>query len=182
MKAVSRVAETDRFPFIKALAHIAVADESVSLNEKELVMKYSDAWDLGENAEAEVRDILRSGSGMSLEELVSDFSESGTRHLLVQELMRLSHTDGTYGNAERREIARIARRMGMTEDQFREIEEWMSRGVAWGAAEMDDSVEEGPGTDELKEVMDRDDASEHDLSDIETGDSDLSDIHTEDDE
>ena len=155
MKAVSRVAETDRFPFLKALAHIAVADDSVSLNEKKMVMTYSDAWNLGEDAEADVREILRSGSDMSLKELVSEFSESGTRHLLVQELMRLSHTDGTYGNAERKEIALIARRMGMTEDQFRDVEDWMRRGMAWGAAEMEESSEDASGEEDLIETTRR---------------------------
>jgi len=179
MKAVSRVADTDRFPFLKALAHIAVADESVSLNEKKMVMTYSDAWNLGDDAEAAVRDILRSGSGLSLEDVVADFSESGTRYLLVQELMRLSHADGTYGTAERKEIARIARRLDMTENQFLEIEKWMDRGQAWGAADMEDGGDDAPGTDDLEEVMNRDDGSEHDLSDIETGDSDLSDIGTD---
>jgi uncharacterized tellurite resistance protein B-like protein len=173
LKAVSRVDETDRFPFLKALAHIAAADDSVDLDEKRMVEQYAKAWELGSDATAEVQDLLRTQSSLSLPELVSEFSESGTRFLLVQELMRLAYADGTYGEAERKEIASIAQRMGMSEEQFREVEKWVGRGQAWGVSDDD----EGPGEDDLKEVLDRDDGDdEHDLSDIQTGDSDLSDI------
>lgn len=174
LKAVSRVDETDRFPFLKALAHIAAADDSVDLDEKRMVEQYADAWDLGADAKAEVQDLIRTQSSMELHELVSEFSESRTRFLLVQELMRLAHADGTYGEAERKEIAKIAHRMGMSEDQFREVEKWVGRGQAWGTV----GEADGPGEDELAQVLDRDDEVEtdHDLSDIETGDSDLSEI------
>ena len=178
LKATSRVDETDRFPFVKALALIAVADDSVDLDEKRLVQQYADAWSLNPDARAEVQDILRTQSSLSLRDLVAEFSESGTRFLLIQELMRLAHADGTYGEAERKRIAKIAHRMGMSEDQFREVEKWVGREQAW-----DGSGEEGdaPGADDLREVLDREDDpadSEHDLSDIETGDSDLSEIDT----
>ncbi len=171
MKAVNRVTETDRLPFVKALAHIAVADDSVTLNEKEMVSKYADEWGLGDETKAQVEDILESGTSLSLDELVAGFSESGTRFLLVQELMRLSYADGTYGDAERKEIAAIARQMGMSETQFREVEKWVGRGQAW---EMPEG--EAPGEGELEDVLERDDDPEYDLSDIETTDSDLDDI------
>lgn len=174
LKAVSRVEETDRFPFLKALAHIAAVDDSVDLNEKQVVEQYADAWELGADAKAEVKDILRTQSSLSLRQLVSEFSESGTRFLLVQELMRLAYADGTYGKAERKEIASIAQRMDMSEDQFREVEKWVGRGQAWGVTDEEDD----PGERDLEEVVDRDDDAddEHDLSDIQTGDSDLSEI------
>lgn len=174
MKAVNRVAETDRFPFIKALAHIAVADDSVTLDEKQMVKQYANAWELGEEAQAEVRDILRSGERVSLDTLVEGFSESGTRFLLMQELMRLSYADGTYGDAERKEIAGIAQRMDMSEEEFRELEKWVGRGQAWsGSAD----TEEGPGEGELEDVLGREEDGEYDLSDIETTESDLQDIN-----
>lgn len=176
LKAVSRVAETDRFPFLKALAHIATVDDSVDLDEKELVQQYETAWDLGEEAKAEVERILEAQKTVSIGQLLSEFSEAGTRLLLVQELMRLAYADGTYGDAERREIARIARDLGLTEEQFRELEKWVHRGQAWGET----SDEDGPSEEDLKKVLNRsNDSSEHDLSDIQTGESDLSDIGSE---
>lgn len=174
LKAVSRVEETDRFPFLKALAHLATVDDSVDLNEKKVVEQYTDAWHLGSEQKAQVQDILRTQSSLSLRQLVSEFSESGTRFLLVQELMRLAYADGTYGEVERKEIASIAHRLGMSEDEFREVEKWVGRGQAWGVTSEE---EEGPQEDDLEEVLDRDEEEdEHDLSDIETGDSDLSEI------
>lgn len=175
LKAVSRVEETDRFPFLKALAHIAAVDDSVDLDEKRMVEQYADAWELGADAKAEVQDLLRTQSSLSLRQLVSEFSESGTRFLLVQELMRLAYADGTYGEAERKEIASIAHRMGMSEDQFREVEKWVGRGQAWGVT---DEADDGPDEEDLQQVLDRDDDpdDDHDLSDIQTGDSDLSEI------
>jgi uncharacterized tellurite resistance protein B-like protein len=174
MKAVNRVEPTDRLPFIKALAHIAIADDSVDLNEKQLVTDYAEAWELGEQEKAQVRDILDADLSLSLDTLVREFTESGTRFLLVQELMRLSHADGTYGDAERKEIAALAQRMDMTEAQFREVEKWVGRGQAWEMPGGDD----GPGEEQLEDVLGREPETEddYDLSDIETGDSDLSEI------
>jgi uncharacterized tellurite resistance protein B-like protein len=174
LKAVSRVKETDRLPFLKALAHLATVDDSVDLDEKRMVEQYADAWDLDTRAKSQVQDILDTKSSLSLNQLVAEFSESGTRFLLMQELMRLGYADGTYGKAERKEIASIAQRMGMTEDQFREVEKWVGRGQAW-----DVSGDTGPSEEDLQRVLDReddDDDTDHDLSDIQTGDSDLSDL------
>lgn len=172
LKAVSRVDETDRLPFIKALAHIAVIDDSVDLDEKRMVEQYADAWNLKDSAKSQIQKILDTKSSLSLKQLVAEFSESGTRFLLMQELMRLGYADGTYGEAERKEIASIAQRMGMSQEQFREVEKWVGRGQAWDVAD-----DEGPGEDDLQNVLDREgEDPEHDLSDIETGDSDLSDL------
>jgi len=173
MKVVNRVAEADRLPFTKALAYIALADDSVTIDEKQMIRQYADAWNLGDDVRSDLQETLRSGQTASLEALVSEFSESGTRFLLVQELMRLSHADGTYGDAERRETAVIAKRLGMDEDQFREVEKWVGRGQAWRrpGEEGDD-----PGEDDLQEVLSQEEDDEYDLSDIETGDADLSDI------
>jgi len=171
MKVVNRVAKADRLPFIKALAYIALADDSVTIDEKQMIRQYADAWNLEEDVRSDLQETLRSGQTEPLDALVADFSESGTRFLLVQELMRLSHSDGTYGDAERREIAVIAQRLGMSEKQFREVEKWVGRGEAWRRTGGDASVE-----DDLDEVLSGESDDEYDLSDIETGDSDLSDI------
>lgn len=174
LKVVNRVEETDRLPFVKALAHIATADDTVDLNEKQMVDDYTDAWDLDEEDSAQVRSILEAEHNVSLDELTASFSESGTRFLLMQELMRLSYADGSYGNAERKEIAAIAQRMGMSERQFREVEKWVGRGQAWEESSAGDEHE-----GDLEDVLgnqEEDDDDEYDLSDIETGNSDLADI------
>ncbi|PSQ95165.1 MAG: hypothetical protein BRD55_11635 [Bacteroidetes bacterium SW_9_63_38] len=174
LKVVNRVEETDRLPFLKALAHIAIVDDTVDLDEKEMVKDYTEAWNLGASAKEQVREILDAELSLSLNGLVAEFSETGTRFLLVQELMRLSHADGTYGDAERKEIAAIAQRMGMDERQFREVEKWVGRGQAWEASSGDEG-DEG----ELEEVLDRDDNEdddEYDLSDIDTGEPSLDEI------
>jgi uncharacterized tellurite resistance protein B-like protein len=176
LKVVNRVEETDRLPFLKALAHIAIVDDTVDLNEKQMVEDYTDAWNLGTSATAQVQEILNADLSLSLNELVAEFSETGTRFLLVQELMRLSHADGTYGDAERKEIAAIAQRMGMDERQFREVEKWVGRGQAWEGSSTDEGESD---EDELEDVLNReeeDGGDEYDLSDIETGDSNLDDI------
>lgn len=174
MKVVNRVKETDRLPFLKALAHIAAVDDSVTLDEKQMVDDYTEAWSLDTNAQSQIQSILDANQSVSLDALAAEFSETGTRFLLMQELMRLSYADGTYGNAERKEIAAIAQRMDMSERQFREVEKWVGRGQAWEARDEDDS----PGEEQLQAVLGReDDGDEYDLSDIDTSDeSSLDDI------
>jgi uncharacterized tellurite resistance protein B-like protein len=176
MKVVNRVKETDRLPFLKALAHIAAVDDSVTLDEKKMVESYTEAWGLEAEAQQQVQRILEAQQSVSLDALAAEFSETGTRFLLMQELMRLSYADGTYGNAERKEIAAIAQRLGMGERQFREVEKWVGRGQAW---EAQDDDADGPGEDQLQDVLGQgDDADDdYDLSDIDTaGDSSLDDI------
>lgn len=172
MSVVARVPDSDRTPFLKALAHLAAVDDSVTLDEKQMVMEFAESWSLDEAAEGEIRDILRSGDHLSLDALVDEFHEPGTRFLLLQELIRLSYADGTYADSERKEIARIAKRLGLAEEQFLEVEEWVERGQAW---ELDQ--EDGSDSDDLEERLKRDEENEHDLSDIPTGDADLSDIN-----
>lgn len=171
LKAVSRVDTADREPFLKALAHIAAVDNSVDVDEKQMLDQYADAWNLKGRAKTQVQEVLERKSSFTLNQLVSEFSESGTRFLLVQELMRLAYADGTYGEAERKEIASIAQRLGMSEAEFREVEKWMGRGQAWNRSD-----DEGPGEKDLEQVLGREEDSEHELSDIETGDVDLADI------
>lgn len=172
MSVVARVPNADRFPFLKALAHIAAVDDSVTVDEKQMVMEYADTWELDDSSHGKIRKILRSGTNLSLDALVAEFSETGTRFLLLQELVRLSYADGTYADAERKEIARIAQRLGMTEEQFLEVEEWVERGRAWEPGE-----EKGPDASDLEERLNREDSNDHDLADIRTGDADLSDIN-----
>lgn len=171
MSVVARVPDSDRVPFLKALAHIARADDSVTLDEKQMVMEYAEAWELDSSAEGKIRDTLRGGNNLSLDTLLAEFTESGTRFLLLQELIRLSYTDGTYADAERKEIGRIAKRLGLTEKQFLEVEEWVERGQAWEPGQ-----DEGPDASDLEERLESKEVDEHDLSDIPTGDADLSDI------
>jgi len=169
----SRVAPTDRLPFLKALAHIAAADDAITLDEKQMVMAYAEAWDLGERRKGEVRDLLSAGTSLSVDALVQEFSESGTRLLLVQELIRLSHADGTYAEAEEAEVARIAEHIGLSEKQLRDLEDWMERGRAWNVAGDEDG---GAEVEALKQRLGGDDEHEHDLSDIDTRGADLSDL------
>ncbi|MFB6247634.1 MAG: hypothetical protein ABEL97_03605 [Salinibacter sp.] len=173
MKAVNRVPEPDRLPFLKAVIFIALADDAVSIDENRMVTQYVEAWELDEGGMADLEATLRAGPPQSIGELVASFSEPGTRFLLVQELMRLSYADGTYGNAKRRKIAVIAQRFGMSEKQFREVETWVGRGRAWQMPGEDTGT---PGQEELEDVLERDAETDYDLSDIETGDSDLDDI------
>lgn len=176
LEVVNRVEDTDRMPFVKALAHIATADNSVDLDEKEMVQNYTNAWTLSENEKAQVQSILDADQKLSVNKLTAEFSESGTRFLLIQELMRLSHADGTYGNAERKEIAAIAQRMGMGEQRFREVEKWVGRGQAYEEHEFEEENGEGDALEDAIKDEDRDDEDDYDLSDIKTADSDLDEI------
>lgn len=174
VRAVNRVPKPDRVPFVKILAHVALGNDSVTIDDPRMVTQYAEAWGLDEGVTSGgVENMLRSGPPQSLDALVASFSGSATRFLLVQELMRLFHADGTYGGAERREVAVVAQRLGMSEKQFREVEKWVGRGRAW---EMPGEDGEVPGQKDLEDVLAGHADTEYDLSDIETGDSDLDDI------
>jgi uncharacterized tellurite resistance protein B-like protein len=168
VSVISRIAESDRVPFIKVLAHLAAADDEVTLNEKQAVMDFAEAWDLNESAIGEARDILRRGSAQSLRDLVARFSEPNTPFLLLQELVRLSHADGEYGSAEREQVVAIAEQIGLSRETVEEVEEWIERGLAWDVSGTDDV----PGSDDLEDLLDSrsEEDHEHDLSDIETAD------------
>ncbi len=151
LAVVERVAESDRIPFVKALAYIAAADDDVTVDETEMVKEYAKAWRLGQGTANEVKAILRSGSNNSLDALVAEFTEPSTPFLLMQELVRLSHADGDYAEVEHEEIVSIAKGLGLTSERVAEIEAWVERGLVWGTSpDLDDM----PGQDELKRRID----------------------------
>jgi tellurite resistance protein len=169
LAVISRVAPEDRIPFVKALAGIAAADDEVTLDEKQAVMNFAKAWDLSEADVSATRDILRQGTTVSMDSIVDEFNQPNTSYLLLEELVRIAHADGTYGEAEKDEVKRIAVAAGLV-DSLEDVEEFVERGLVWGSTESDD---DGRDYDALKDYLDRDDdEDEYDLSDIPTADTD----------
>lgn len=165
LAVLSRVAEEDRLPFVKALAGIAAIDDEVTLDEKKAVMSFAKAWNLNDADVGATRDILRQGTSVSMEDLVSAFNQPNTPYLLLEELVRLSHADGTYAAAEKEEVERIAHTVGLS-DALDDIEAFVERGLVWGTDGEDSSHH-----DALKDVLNRDDdGEEYSLSDIPTAD------------
>jgi len=168
LAVISRVAHEDRIPFVKALAGLAAIDDEVTLDEKKAVMSFAKAWDLSDAAIGETRDILRQGDAISLSTLIAEFNQPNTPYLLLEELIRLSHADGTYGKAEQSEIRRIAESVGLG-DALDDVEQFVERGLVWGSTEADD---DGRDHDALQEVLNRkDDNGDYSLDDIPTADA-----------
>ena len=128
LAVISRIAPPDRLPFVKALAHLAAVDDEVTLDEKKAVMRLTEAWDMEEAEVGQVRDILRSTAPSALADMVKEFTEPNTPFLLLQELIRLSHADGSYADVEQREIHRLADALGVSQDVLQEME------VGWSGA------------------------------------------------
>jgi len=178
LSVVERIAPTDRLPFVKALAHLAAIDDEVTLDEKQAVLSLAKAWDMSEADIGEARDILRTGSTIDLNELMGEFSEANTPYLLLQELVRLSHADGSYADVEREETIAIATSFGFDEDTLSDIEDWVERGQVWDT----DSVD-GHSAEALEKVLNREDEDgDYSLDDISTADPDELDRLTGDDD
>jgi uncharacterized tellurite resistance protein B-like protein len=171
LAVVSRIAPSDRLPFVKALAHLAAVDDEVTLDEKKAVMSFAEAWDMDDDEIGEARDILRSAAPSSMSDLVAEFSEPNTPFLLLQELVRLSLADGSYADVERREIRQLAAALGLSDRVLEEIETWVKRGSVWGLGGEDETGDDAPGPDSLAEILDRHDdepEADYDLDDIPT--------------
>jgi uncharacterized tellurite resistance protein B-like protein len=129
---LARVPENDRVAFTKALAHIAAADDEVTIDEREAVMHFADTWQLSESEKSQVQSVLQQDAGTSLDDLMREFSEASTSFLLMQEIVRLSHADGDYAEVERNEVLSIAESMEIPRERVAEIEAWVERGLVWG--------------------------------------------------
>jgi uncharacterized tellurite resistance protein B-like protein len=153
--AVSDIPPEDRTPFVKALALLAAADDSVTIDEKQAVKSFADAWDLGDDAQQDMRALLRQGTtDETVEEVAGAFTNTKTRYLLIQELVRLSHLDASYGEEERALVRQVAEKLHMSDERIEEIEDWIERGLAWSqdsafddASSLDDALGDLPGND-----------------------------------
>lgn len=170
LAVISRVAPEDRIPFVKALAGLAAVDDEVTLDEKKAVMSFAKAWELDDADIGATRDILRQGTSVSMEDIVQEFKQPNTPYLLLEELVRLSHADGTYGETEKDQVKRIAVATGLV-DSLEDVEQFVERGIVWGSPDADD---DGRDYDALQDFLNReeDDDNDYDLSDIPTADED----------
>jgi uncharacterized tellurite resistance protein B-like protein len=176
---LSNVDPSDRHAFVQALAHVAALDGSVHVDEEDAVNDLLDSWDLSRTQRSEIERIMANPGDQSIENLTATFDDSNTKFLLVQELVRLALADGTYDEDERDGIARIADRIDLPAEQFKEIEEWAERGSVWRRGSVDEA-----DTDRLDDVVNGGsggDADDFNLDDIDTTGSDLDDIGTDED-
>ncbi len=104
------------------LVYMAKADGTVEDAERHLVQQYARMADI---------DTTAPRSNRTLEELLSFFDSAESRVVVLQYLLRLSHSDGYFADAERSAIVEVSAIMGVPMRLLERIEEWVVEGLRW---------------------------------------------------
>ena len=117
----------ERLPFIKLLVHLAMADGAMAPEEllvieqaaTDLRVDFSPVFDIGTDYSSDLATLLKA------------FGSPQSRHVVIMELVRLSHADDQYSVEEQEQISAIAAQVGVTKARLAEVEAWVAEGVAW---------------------------------------------------
>ncbi len=119
----------DRVPFAKFMAYIAQVDGKVTLDEKQAIDSFIFAWCLDEAAVKKIYHVMEHGA--TVKDLTSEFKNRKSCYLLIQELITLASFDGNYEKNEQRAIQEIASLCSISKPRVKQIEKWVSDGIAW---------------------------------------------------
>jgi tellurite resistance protein len=111
---------------VRVLCEIAQADQLVSVEEREVIVRY--ALSLGLNAEQIEQTI--EATEVVPGEVLRALPETARRVILV-EAQTLAMIDGDYDEVEAAKVAALAGRLSLESDVVREIDGYVRRGFEW---------------------------------------------------
>lgn len=112
---------SEKNALMSLLVSISKADGEVSAEEEQFLVSYA-----SENGVE-----LDMTCNKSIEDLCSQIQSNQGKVVTVQELIKLAIIDGHYDPAERKGAAFISSQLGLSEDKFISIEEWVIDGQKW---------------------------------------------------
>lgn len=119
---LDRLSRNEQRALLELLVHLAKSDGKIEEAEREILEMYADLVDV---APSEIE------GDYSLEDLVPQFESPASRVIALQELFRLSHLDGWFGESEQSEILEVGAMMGVPMELLQKIELWVLDGLNW---------------------------------------------------
>lgn len=119
---LDRLSRNEQRALLELLVHLAKSDGKIEEAEREILGMYAD---LVEVSPEEIE------GDYTLEDLVPQFVSPASRVIALQELFRLSHLDGWFGESEQSEILEVGAMMGVPMELLQKIELWVLDGLNW---------------------------------------------------
>jgi hypothetical protein len=119
---LDRLTRNEQRALLELLVHLAKSDGKIEEAEREILGMYADLVDV---APEEIE------GDYALEDLVPQFVSPASRVIALQELFRLSHLDGWFGESEQSEILEVGAMMGVPMELLQKIELWVLDGLNW---------------------------------------------------
>jgi hypothetical protein len=119
---LDRLSRNEQRALLELLVHLAKSDGKIEEAEREILGMYADLVDV---APEEIE------GDYTLDDLVPQFVSPASRVIALQELFRLSHLDGWFGESEQSEILEVGAMMGVPMELLQKIELWVLDGLNW---------------------------------------------------
>jgi uncharacterized tellurite resistance protein B-like protein len=119
--------DTEKGAYLAAIATIATADRSVSEQEIEFLNLLSEAAELAPNTRQEVIEVAKNPNAINVQKCLDVLKNSDLRFSLVTDVMSFAKADGQLDAAEEQKIQEMARYLGINQQQFVALEQFVHK-------------------------------------------------------
>lgn len=103
--------------FLELAVLIANIDGNLSIFENSIIEKYQQEMGLEDYC-------IR---GLSLEEILQNFTQERTKHIVLTELLQLIYADGVLHDHERESVNLIKKHFGFDPNEYDSLKDWISK-------------------------------------------------------
>jgi uncharacterized tellurite resistance protein B-like protein len=115
----------DKTAYLVAIASIATADHSASMNEVEYLMNLTDSAGLSDADKQKVAQAARDASGSQLRGALDQLKSGDLKFSLVADLIAFGEADSNLAPEEKEHIAGIAKYLGVDSNQFKNLNDYV---------------------------------------------------------
>ncbi len=121
--------DIEKGAYLGAIASIATADRSASEEELEYIEALCVSADLSEDQESVVKNAAANMSEQDLQRCLDTLKGSDLRFSLVSDLIAFAEADQNYSQEEKTNIEKIARYLGVNQQQFSVLKDYTQQAV-----------------------------------------------------
>ena len=121
--------QKEKVSYLKALLYIALADDSVGVDELEYFNRIGEMYGLSGDEIDEIKNSVVE-KNEPLEVICEGISERQTKLSLIYELLALCYVDNNYSAKERAGMIDICRLLGVEQEKLMSLEKLMEENVA----------------------------------------------------
>ncbi len=134
-KLLKDFTDVEKGAYISAIASIATADRSASEEELDFLEALADASDLSPEQRLNVRDAALETSPEILKSNLDTLKGSELRFSLLTDLVAFAESDNDYSDQERKNIENIASYLGINQQQYSAINQYVQQSAEGGTNE-----------------------------------------------
>ena len=120
--------EKEKMSYLKALVHIALADDTIEEGEEKYLNQIGDLYGLQESQISELKYSLLNKQE-SLEDILSEIQKRETKLMLLYDLLALCYTDNNYSIIEKQGMRNVCDILKIESGKLTEMEQVMQEQV-----------------------------------------------------